>query len=195
MLGHACERTSNNSSGLSGHHRPSTQEIVSETVSALFEGIDIPESHRFELETKNLCVNESSPRVDCDDFLIFVLRRLMSVIKNKFIICGGQLFVCTHEVKRKGDRFLFPNIPDMSSLSSYVGISFKVILRLTEGQQKDDVAYDSLFSPGHESSCFPLSLMSELQNRGIVLKTERHLRRQSGVIYTLFFPKETKTVQ
>lgn len=195
MLGHACVLAGNNSSELPGQHRPSTQEIVSKTVRVLYEGVNTSESKKFDLETKDLCTSRSTPQEGCDDFLVFVLKRLMSVIKSKFIICGGHLLVCTHEAKRKGDMFLFSDEPSISTLSSYVGISFKVILRLTEGPQKDDIAYDSLFSPGYENSCFPLSLMSELKKKGIVLNTERLIERKSGVIYTLFLPKETNTAQ
>jgi hypothetical protein len=195
MYDHACVQASTDSRGLSGQYRPSTQEIVSETVNTLYEDLDEVDSRKIELQTKDLCDLRSIPQKGYDEFLVNVLKRLMGVIRSKFIASGGQLFVCTHEAKRKGDRFYFPAVPGSTPLTSYVGVSLKVVLQLSGGRQKDDVAYDSLFSPSFEDSCFPLSLMQELQKRGIILKIERHAYQKHGVIYTLFFPKESTTIQ
>ncbi len=195
MYDYACAHASDDSQELTGRTRSSTKDIVNKAVGALLQDSTAKFEKIVRLETKDLCTTQSVPWLGYEDFLQYVLERLVSVLKIKFAKSGGQLSVCIHEIKRKEDRHYFPTTFDVRNLNGYVGISLRVVLKLMGSRSENDSDYESLFCAHNEDSCFSSLVMDEMKKRGIILKTNRHPDRKSGVGYTLFFPKETQTIQ
>jgi hypothetical protein len=130
---------------LAGRTRSSTKDIVSRAVGGLLQDSNAKYEKTVHLETKDLCTTQSAPELGYEDFLHYVLERLVNVLKIKFAKCGGQLSVCIHEIKRKEDRHYFPATFDKAQLNCYVGISLRVVLKLMGSRSENDNDYDSLF--------------------------------------------------
>ncbi len=195
MLTRVYTQAGDNSHGLAGCSMPSTKDLVTEAVAILQNETEVNSESLVHLETKDLCQTQVTLRSGYADFLLYVIGRLANVLKQRFTKRGGKLFVCIHDIKRKEDRVYFPTSFDSRSLNCYVGISLRVILCLSGSQSENDSEYESLFCMHNEDSCFSSMIMDELKKRGIILKTDRHLERKLGVVYTLFFPKDVHTLQ
>lgn len=186
----ACSFAKGNSVELLGPNRPSIQQIVSNAFTSLEELCVVLEGKVSHFEAVNLCKKSSVFLLGNEHFLQSLLEKFIAILKKPFSVKGGHLTVYVYDVKRRSDRKLFPGMHDYSKLNGFVGLSLKTRIFPSNDLCSDEMEYDSLFGPTEGDSCFSSEVLDDLDSKGITFTAVRGDMLKSGVIFTLYLPKE-----
>lgn len=187
-------QTKVNSLGLVGRSRPTIQEIVSKAMGSLDNFCLFFGKENSTIETKNLCDLTCAPDSFCYGFLQLILGRFALAVQKLFMSKGGSLIVCIHEARRTKDRSFCLRLMNTPSYKEYVGISFKMSVPQSKDLYVDEEEYNALFRADKNDSCFSSQVLDELIQNGIAFKSERLALLSSGVVFTLYVPKDSVAI-